>query len=470
MNTKKAPKAKLPTEVHGGGVTIHFADRHGNVLGKHGGKAPKSGPVPSTLSDVLSDSVPSRYHTSTQAALGIVKRAYERAKPIPLLLEMGVAELIASKAGKVVAGIGTDTVKAELVRKLLIAYLDPALHQQAVGACWYSPDTTPKFGDGTVANTLRAFQGGGGVGVAFRIGTFSAGQGAKAGGIGWSEEVTPTLKGSPSGNNQVPSVVHGFRESAQYGRYEEHDGIAGTLRASGGYTGGGSETLLVKVYTENQRSEVRDLGGVASCLTQPSGKQYDIVVSASAGGIPAVGADVDHLTLAELADLAQRTYEAVGRRYIVRKLTPWECLRLQGFSDDHCTVDFGKGGKITDAAEMLAFHANEGRAISEANLKTSMADSHIYKAAGNSMAVPCLMRIAGAAEFEGGIQMRMRARGDLARRMHKMELLGGTILDYADLIREVDKQVFAGNGTSDQVHAEVEKELDRRYYGKVVPR
>ena len=36
---------------------------------------------------------------------------------------------------------------------------------------------------------------------------FSAGQGSKAGGVGYQEECAPTLKASDSGTNMVPSVL-----------------------------------------------------------------------------------------------------------------------------------------------------------------------------------------------------------------------------------------------------------------------
>ena len=60
-------------------------------------------------------------------------------------------------------------------------------------------------------------------------------------------------------------------------------------------------------------------------------------------------------------------------RYVVRRITPKECERLQGFPDGHTDIgDWtdkkGKPRKTTDAAR--------------------------YKALGNSMAVPCIRWIA----------------------------------------------------------------------------
>lgn len=45
-------------------------------------------------------------------------------------------------------------------------------------------------------------------GQSFMVSSFMAGQGAKAGGIAYSEKVAPTLKGADSGLNQVPTVCY----------------------------------------------------------------------------------------------------------------------------------------------------------------------------------------------------------------------------------------------------------------------
>ena len=62
---------------------------------------------------------------------------------------------------------------------------------------------------------------------------FKAGQGAKAGGLGWQEEIVPTLTGVPSGTNQIPTVCTAF---AQNQRNEVRDlkGVAGALAAHHG--------------------------------------------------------------------------------------------------------------------------------------------------------------------------------------------------------------------------------------------
>ena len=59
--------------------------------------------------------------------------------------------------------------------------------------------------------------------------SFSAGAGASAGTIGYAEEVTPTLKGSPSGNC-MPSVMYLHDQGGQ--RMDVCENTTGTLRAS----------------------------------------------------------------------------------------------------------------------------------------------------------------------------------------------------------------------------------------------
>ena len=50
----------------------------------------------------------------------------------------------------------------------------------------------------------RAGTGGGNLPL---VASFMGGQGAKAGGIGYEENVSPTIKAAPSGGNQVPDIV-----------------------------------------------------------------------------------------------------------------------------------------------------------------------------------------------------------------------------------------------------------------------
>ena len=73
-----------------------------------------------------------------------------------------------------------------------------------------SPVNTQNRKDGDPAPTIGR-DNAGNIGILTNgLGVFMAGQGAKAGGIAYSTEVTPTLKAAPSGMNQVPSIHTGL--------------------------------------------------------------------------------------------------------------------------------------------------------------------------------------------------------------------------------------------------------------------
>lgn len=84
---------------------------------------------------------------------------------------------------------------------------------------------------------------------------------------------------------------------------------------------------------------------------------FTILIHSNSGNI--VRGGVSHtLQARDYKDASDLIVEPKGRKYIVRRLTPTECARLQGFPDWWCE---GLGGS----------------------------DSAIYKAYGNGLALPC---------------------------------------------------------------------------------
>jgi hypothetical protein len=95
-----------------------------------------------------------------------------------------------------------------------------------------------------------------------------------------------------------------------------------------------------------------------------------------------------------------------ARRYIVRRLTPTECLRLQGYPDEWCDITpaIERAGeqmlfwnevrstvaKITSKAAPRALASADAARAYVSKLKT---DATIYKAAGNSLAEPCARQV-----------------------------------------------------------------------------
>ena len=237
---------------------------------------------------------------------------------------------------------------------------------------------------------------------------FSAGAGASAGTIGYQEDVAPTLKGSPSGNC-MPSILCINDQGGQIMECSEN--VTGTLRAQehghqplvlrptgpkvyenhgidGRYTGphdvaptmsarygtGGNNIPLV------QQEEVICIAGNA-IDRQPQnggngfGWQRDISYTLTATDRHSVYARqrVDQFKDDEIAstESARQHKDATDLicqppstwdtdcRNLIRRLTPLECERLQGYPDGWTDVP-------------------------------GASDSARYKALGNSVAIPCV--------------------------------------------------------------------------------
>lgn len=217
---------------------------------------------------------------------------------------------------------------------------------------------------------------------------FSAGQSAKAGSIAAQEEIASTLRAAESGTNQVPSVAYAIagniigREPENGGHHLgiEDDGACFTLTATDRhavaftYNTGAmmsvSEELTPTIRsTRSGEPAVCMASGQANaetmdeCCPIQSSRQYkDPPIVALSNGDDVCGA------------LCARDYKGIGSQYvnegkviavedgngyIVRRLMPIECERLQGFPDGW--TDLG-----------------------------GTADAPRYKALGNSMAVPVM--------------------------------------------------------------------------------
>lgn len=91
---------------------------------------------------------------------------------------------------------------------------------------------------------------------------------------------------------------------------------------------------------------------------------------------------------------SSRSY--VAEQWAVRRLTPTECERLQGYPDGHTLIEFGSRRTVEEdeAAYLMAHGAhvicdNEGRSRTNA-----AADGPRYKGLGNAWAVACVRPIA----------------------------------------------------------------------------
>lgn len=217
---------------------------------------------------------------------------------------------------------------------------------------------------------------------------FKAGQGVKARSIGASETVTPTL-GSEAGGNSVPAVCYPevFHtltavnarniESAQQPNCVCYDA-----------RGNGDEAHC-PTLTGDHENRVTDYTAVAEYRSPKFGEYV-------AGGIVSTMLAHDFQGPRDLIV----EHSKPSRKYIIRRLTPLECCRLQGFPDGWGVPDHKD--KLSD--EELAFwqqvrdtcasitgkqpkkYSTEALTKWYNGLHT---DSAEYKMWGNGIALPC---------------------------------------------------------------------------------
>lgn len=201
------------------------------------------------------------------------------------------------------------------------------------------------------------------------VASFSAGAGEKAGGISYSESIAPTLKASSSGN-MAPSVLCLSDQGGQVMDWSEN--VSATLRSQ---EHGHQPAVLL---FDNHRQDCRYDGPLDVAPTMQGsygtggnntplameGRTYQNCVgaltSSDSRGVNSQYVNSDKLIL-ESPNL-------------VRRLTPLECERLQGFPDGWTDLP-------------------------------GASDSARYRALGNSVAIPCVEFVLGRIKtaLEGGV-------------------------------------------------------------------
>lgn len=182
-----------------------------------------------------------------------------------------------------------------------------------------------------------------------------------------AEEISPTLRSAGHSESHAnagapPAVAYAFAENSRGEiRMQDGDGsITGPLSTGGGKPGQGYPAVVA--FQERGRDGGRALeinGDLAYALTAPSG-----------GG------------------RAQERNIADFRTMAVRRLTPVECERLQGFPDNHTFIPTQKRKQIT--ADEYAYVRHHFPEMTAEEAYKRAVDGPRYKAIGNSMAVPCM--------------------------------------------------------------------------------
>lgn len=199
---------------------------------------------------------------------------------------------------------------------------------------------------------------------------FKPNQGAKAQGIGWEEEIAPTLLAG-----QEPAVCYSIENHPADSRVNIDDsGKVQTLTSRMG-TGGGNVPMVLE-----QKACSTDVGFFNS---------YE---------------ERSPTLLARMYKDPPLVAYPESVRYIVRRLTPTECARLQGFADRWGDIEEKKDFTPEEAdfwATVRNTHATINGKPVQPYTKAQMltwynklhTDSSEYKMWGNGMAFPCMLYI-----------------------------------------------------------------------------
>ena len=176
-------------------------------------------------------------------------------------------------------------------------------------------------------------------------------------GSGINEDVSFTL-------NATDRHAVAFSQDS-YTKYSEND-KCGALRAAGGMYGGGSETLVYSTSKNSYHTDAEE--NIANTLVATDYKDPPTVNSSE---------------------------------YIVRRLTPTECARLQGFPDWWCSdlgtdeptdVEIKFWRDVFETHRKIVGTSSKPKSDSQLHswLKNPHSDSAEYKLWGNGVALPCV--------------------------------------------------------------------------------
>ena len=329
----------------------------------------------SSLWQILEPHPHRKYFLSRKACLGILRRARKRGKVLPATLKLAL---------EMQSGL-------RMIDLVILA-------QMGLIKAYHINQRNEGIDLGSTAGALMATSN---LQMQTFVASFSAGAGASAGGIGYREGVAPTLKAGSSGNS-MPSVLcindqggermdvtvdktatlraqmgnHQpliFESHGMDARYRQMDSVAPAMSARCG-TGGNNVPLVgeqVYCLAGNTIDREPENGG--------NGIGYQENVSYTLTGFDRHAVfrrqRVDAFTTDEIAgtqsarqskdatDLILHTCELMGDKdlpiLLIRRLTPLECERLQGFPDGWTDIP-------------------------------GASDSARYKALGNSVAIPCV--------------------------------------------------------------------------------
>lgn len=373
------------------------------------GPAPRE-PIRSSLAGILEADPDPKYYLSHTACLGILRRAEERGKALPpqlqcaLMVQAGLEPPLDDFLNVTAYQGDPQNENGGLYGISEALGAQPEMGQQVFAAGITAKGNGDCF---LSADQHAALSCGGGMpGQGYPcalVAGFSAGAGAKAGSIGYSESIAPTLKGTASGNC-MPSVLclndqggkivtcsedisgtlrvqeHGHQPlvlASQQGGAEVGVDLCPTITAASGMSGNNQPVLY-----ENHGIDARYTGPhpVAPTLSARAGTGGNNLPLVEQEPLEGIGTTDHHAVFSrqrvdifkenevvctqsarqhkDTTDLICRPSTS-GAPRLIRRLTPLECERLQGFPDGWTAIP-------------------------------GASDSARYKALGNSVAIPCV--------------------------------------------------------------------------------
>ena len=276
------------------------------VFGESPSVAEESG-----LWQILQARAPLKYYLSATACRGVLRRAERRGKKLPEILEKALKQQIERwrKYGSPLPVFDVDVVCID-------------------GVDFYNGTTT-----GKVSKTITS--------AATDSDHIPCILCCDARGNG-DGKVVPTIIGDHNGHMSDYTAIVCFSQDA-YDKYEETEHGA-TLRASGGIYGGGSENLVCAGFSAQSSAEAGltfnenlsptlQVGKCAAVVTEHHTHEEVVRMREGKDG-GGKGALVQEDKSGPIAcNNDQVLFQRAETQYIVRRLTPLECCRLQGMPD-----------------------------------------------------------------------------------------------------------------------------------------
>lgn len=257
--------------------------------------------------------------------------------------------------------------EADTSRTLDLNGGNPACNQggiavvQPVAADLYNATLT---GDTAATVTARTGRYGDASGPPVLCAAFKLGNSEQARSIGYQEELAPTLNAECGGNKPAvvaPAVVLDMTHACDVIR--ECGETAPSLQARMG-TGGNQVPLT---YQMQGFGDYRQADVSSACKQRDYKDSTDLVCAVDCRNFREGGEVNGTLQAKESGGQSRNLNNTVRQNMVVRRLTPLECERLQGFPDGWTDI-----GDYTDSA----------------GKKRKTSDSARYKALGNSIALP----------------------------------------------------------------------------------